>query len=287
MKSREQPTARRLILDLLLANTGEPLSARDAVTGCALFTINANAARVALARLAADGLIETAERGSYVLSARAHELADDVATWRSAEQRVREWRGGYIAVFCSNLGRSDRKALRNRARALDMLGFRELERGLYLRPDNIERDLDAVRTRLYLLGLEREASVFLTSGFEPAREARIRRLWDGRALTANYRRLKRELEAWLATHAQLDPERAAREVFEIGGRAIRHVVFDPLLPDPLVDAQARHDFVDAVRRVDRLGRQIWRRMYEAAAPEAISLAPSRLSSPRSERRPAA
>ena len=40
------------------------------------------------------------------------------------------------------------------------------------------------------------------------------------------------------------PEAGAREVFLIGGRAIRHVVYDPLLPSPFVDVQARHDFVE-------------------------------------------
>lgn len=282
-----KPKARHLILDLLLANTGEPMSARDAITACALFGISANNARVALARLAADGLIETAERGSYVLSARAHELADDVATWRTAEQRVRDWRGGYLAVYCGNLGRSDRKALRNRARALDMLGFRELERGLYVRPDNIERDLEAVRKRLYVLGLDRAASVFLISGLDALREARLRKLWDGRALNATYRRLQRELESWLGNWERLDPERGAREAFQIGGKAIRHVVFDPLLPDPLVDTQARHAFVDTVRRVDQVGRRIWQRMYEANAAESMAAVSRRLSAPRSERRRAA
>lgn len=260
-----KPQARHLLLDLLLATDGEPLSARDAVTACALFGISANNARVALARLSSDGLIEAAERGSYALSRQAHELADDVATWRTAEQRVRPWSGGWIAVYCGGLGRSDRKAMRNRDRALGMLGFREFERGLHLRPDNIEHGLDAVRKRLYLLGLEREASVFLTQGFDATREARIRRLWDGKALTSQYRKLRRELDAWLAHFERLDPETAAREAFLLGGKAIRHVVYDPLLPDPLVDTQARHDFVDCVRRFDRVGKQVWKRMYESAS----------------------
>jgi phenylacetic acid degradation operon negative regulatory protein len=259
-----KPQARHLILDLLLASAGEPLSAREAVVGCALFDISANNARVALARLVSDGLIEPAGRASYALSAQAHELADDVATWRTAEQRVRAWSGDYIAVHCGALPRSDRKAMRNRERALGMLGFREWERGLYLRPDNIERDLDAVRRRLYLLGLERDASVFLARGLDPAREARVRRLWDGRALTATYRRLRRQIDAWLENCHALDPDTGAREAFLLGGKAIRHVVFDPLLPDPLVDAQARHDFVESVRRIDRVGRSIWKRMVDAS-----------------------
>ena len=84
-----KPKPRGLILDLLLAADPQPLSSRDAVAACSLFGISENNARVALARLSSDGLIEAAERGSYQLSARAHELADDVATWRTAEQRVR------------------------------------------------------------------------------------------------------------------------------------------------------------------------------------------------------
>lgn len=258
------PKPRRLILDLLLAASGGPLSARDAITGCAVFGISANNARVALARLCSDGLIEIEERGTYVLSARAHELADDVATWRTAEQRVRPWTGEYIAVHCGALGRSDRAVLRRRRRALDMLGFRELERGLYVRPDNIERDVDAVRRRLHTLGLEAEASVFVAGGFDPSRESRIRKLWDGKALTSNYRKLRKQLEAWLQGHAELGPEVAAREVFILGGKAIRHVVYDPLLPDPLVDAEERHAFVETVRRFDRVGNNVWRRMYKAS-----------------------
>ena len=58
--------------------------------------------RVALARLSAEGLIEAAERATYRLSATALELAGDVATWRTAEQRVRTWNGGYIAVFSAD-----------------------------------------------------------------------------------------------------------------------------------------------------------------------------------------
>jgi len=271
-----KPKPRGLILDLLLAADPEPLSARDAVTACALFGISDNNARVALARLASEGLIEAAERGSYQLSARAHELSDDVATWRTAEQRVREWNGGYIGVHCGALGRSDRAALRARRRALDMLGFRELERGLYLRPDNIERDLDAVRRRLYQIGLERGASVFSANGFDAAREAQIRKLWDGKTLNTNYRKLRLQLEDWISTSAKLDPQAGAREVFTIGGRAIRHVVYDPLLPSPLVDVQARQDFVATVHKVDRLGRRLWQRMYEAStgSPGPFSTPPT-------------
>lgn len=270
-----EPTKpRHLILDLLLAG-GEPLSVREAIKACAVFGIRENSVRVALVRLSAEGLIEANGRGSYQLSGKAHELADDVATWRTAEQRVRPWHGAWIAVHCSALGRSDRVALRRRTRALAMLGFRELDAGLFLRPDNIENGVDDVRRRLHTLGLEREAAVYVASGFDAAREAQLRRLWDGKALNASYRRLRAQLEAWLARSDQLEPETAAREAFLLGGQAIRQIVYDPLLPEPLVDVEARHAFVDTVRRFDQAGKLIWRSLHAFTAGR--SAAPARAS----------
>jgi phenylacetic acid degradation operon negative regulatory protein len=140
--------AKHLILDLLLA-FDEALSAKDAIAACRLFGISENSVRVALARLSAEGLIEAAERATYRLSPTALELAGDIATWRTAEQRVRTWHGDYIAVFSAGLGRTDRTALRKRERALQLLGFRELHKGLHIRPDNIEDSILTRVNRLY------------------------------------------------------------------------------------------------------------------------------------------
>lgn len=258
------PSAKSLILDMLLAAEGRPLSARDAILACSVFSISDNSTRVALARLAAASMVEAAGRGTYQLGPMAMELAGDVATWRTAEQRMQAWSGAYIAVHAGALGRSDRAALRRRERALQMLGFRELDKGLYVRPDNLVGGVERVRQRLYTLGLEPEALVFLASGFDPAREAAARGLWDGKALTARYRQLRKQMDAWLARAADLEPDVAARESFLLGGRGIREVVFDPLLPEPLIDAGERHDFVTMVHRFDQAGREIWQRFYESS-----------------------
>jgi phenylacetic acid degradation operon negative regulatory protein len=262
-------TARKLILDLLLAAEGESLSARDFISACALFDISENNVRVALVRLSADGLIEAAERGCYQLSESAHRLADEVAAWRQAETRLRPWHGGYLAVHCGALGRSNRSALRRRNRALHMLGFRELERGLFLRPDNIENRVDAVRQRLHTLGLEQAASVFVAQDFDASRAAAIRNLWDGKGLSASYRQLRNKLEGWMKRADRLETEVAARESYLLGGRAIREVVYDPLLPEPFVDTAARHEFFETVGRFDRFGKAIWRRLHAVGArPDA-------------------
>lgn len=263
---------RSLVLNLLLAADGEPLSAREAVASCALFGIRENSVRVTLARLAAAGMIEAAGRGAYRLGPNAETLAADVATWRSADQRLRDWSGDWIAVHVAALGRSDRVALRGRDRALALLGLRELDRGLFIRPDNLAGGVAAVRERLHKLGLEKNAAVFVASDFDAAREKRARALWDTKALDQGYRDTRKRLEAWLAKAGKLDAETAARESFLLGNDAIRQLVFDPLLPAPLVDATARAAFIDAVKRYDSAGHAIWKRLHRlssaATAPAA-------------------
>lgn len=258
-----QPNAKTLILDLLSAANGQPLQAREAIIAAGLFGISANSVRVGLARLSAESLVEAAGRGSYQLGPQALELYGDVATWRTVQQRLRPWPGDYLAVFSAALGRTDRTALRRRERALQLLGFRELEKGLHIRPNNIEADVPAVRQRLGKLGLEPQARLFVASGFDQVSEAQIHGLWDGPALTARYQQLGKQLADWLQRAPQLETEVAAREAFLLGNNAIRQVVFDPLLPEPLVDTAARQAFFADVQRFDQAGHQIWNRLYAA------------------------
>lgn len=250
---------RHLILNLLLGAGGEPLTSREAVASCALFSFSENRTRVALARLAAAGLIEAAGRGAYRLGPNAAEIAADVATWRRADERVRDWGGEWVAVHVGGLGRSNRVALRARERAFRMLGLGELERGLHLRPDNLVGGVAGLRERLVRLGLEDGAAVFVAKNFDPGRERRARALWDCSALTQRYRAKRRRLDDWLAGSGALPPQAAARESFLLGNDAIRDLVFDPLLPAPLVDVEARRAFVDAVLRFDAAGHAIWKR----------------------------
>jgi len=256
---------KNLILDLMLAVGDKPMTARDAILAGSLFNISENSLRVTLARLSAAGLIEVAERGTYRLGPAAIDFAGDVATWRTVESRLRVWQGSYIVVHCGALGRSDRAALQRRERALQMMGLRLLERGLSIRPDNIEADLDEVRQRLYKLGLDRNAAVFRASGLDPEREAVVRQLWNGQVLTRTYRQLRVELEAWLARADQLPLDAAAREAFILGGKAIHQLVFDPLLPEPFVDTRERHAFIQAVHHFDETGRAIWNRFFASVA----------------------
>jgi phenylacetic acid degradation operon negative regulatory protein len=53
------------------------------------------------------------------------------------------------------------------------------------------------------------------------------------------------------------------ETFILGGRAIHQLVYDPLLPEPIVPAAERRALIDLTRRYDRLGRDCWSRFMRA------------------------
>jgi len=248
-------TPRHLILNLLLGAEGGTLSARDAIAACALLGIRDSSTRVALARLTAGGFLVATARGCYTLGPAAQALALDVSAWRNPAPPVRDWCGDWIAVHAGGLGRSDRVALRARERAFGLLGLAEFERGLYLRPDNLAGGVGALRKRLARLVPDAGLSVFVARGFDPGRDAAARALWDGAALNERYRTQARTLDAWDA--GLLSVEMAAREAFTLGNQAIHERVFDPLLPAPLVDTDARDAFFAAVRRFDAAGQAIW------------------------------
>lgn len=262
-------TPRQLVLGLMLGaeeQRGRTLGVRELLAACGLFGITENGARVALARAVAAGLLVAPERGRYALGPRARPLADEVGHWRESASRMVEWSGGWLAVHVGAAGRSDRTALRARERAFGVLGLAEFERGLHLRPGNLAGGAAALRTRLAALvptGTD-FGTAFALDDLSAADQRRACGLWDKAALDAGYRKTTARLAAWLAAARGLPPERAARESFELGRAAIRRLVFDPMLPAPLVDAAARKRLVATVARFDDTGQAIWRRFLAGA-----------------------
>lgn len=254
------PNPKQLILNLLLAADDNTLSSREAVGSCKLFGIRENNVRVALVRLSAAGMVEAATRGSYRLGPKASALAEDISRWRSAEQRVCDWNGDWLVVSTGGLSRSDRVALRARERALALSGFRLLDSHLYVRPDNLVGHAQVVRDRLYKLGLDAAAPVFSAHGLDLLREKNARKLWKGQVLNASYQQTRVKLEDWMQRADLLELDIAARESFLLGNDAIRQLVYDPLLPEPLVDVSERRAFTAVVQKYDQVGREIWRRL---------------------------
>ena len=132
-----RPTAKSLILDLLTTVPGTSVPVQFLVEAAAMFGIDSNSVRVALTRLGARGLIESEKRGQYHLGATTAGVVDTVSAWRLGERRRTRWDGGWFAVNTASLKRSDRRTMTQVERALRLLGLAELDRGLFIRADNL------------------------------------------------------------------------------------------------------------------------------------------------------
>ncbi len=265
-----RPSAKSLILDLLSTLGRRSAPVRALVEAASLFGIAGNNVRVTLARLLAEGSVERDERGRYRLGPRAAAVNDRIRSWRRLEERLRPWDGAWIGVHGADLPRRLGAPRRRRERALHLLGFRSLAAGLELRPDNLAGGVEAVREQLGRLGLPASARVLRISELDPASQSRARGLWDAAALVASYRACAQRLEASAARLPQMARAEAMVESFTLGGDAIRQLVLDPLLPEPIVAAGERRALLEATRRYDAAGRRVWSGWLgeDAGHPEA-------------------
>ncbi len=256
------PAARHLILRLLTVADNETLIVADIIRAGALFGITGNNIRVTLARSTKANLVESVDSAVYRLGPNAKKLAANVAAWGNADEQLVAWDGSWIAVTTGGLSRSDRKLLRARDRALSLLGFRELDTGLYVRPNNLKGSVDAIRTKLLDLGLEPKAAVFEASHFDDDRQTKALGLWRTLQLESLYNKRTTQLQDWVATRDTLTSDDALRETYLLGDFAIRSIIFDPLLPAPLVDEDARQHFFDTVRQFNKEGRDLWYAFFD-------------------------
>jgi len=258
---------------------GAAIPVRALIGAGEVFGLSENGIRVELARLGARGIVERDERGQYRISRRAAAVQTHVRAWSRVDERMTAWDGGWVGVHTGALKRSDRRGARRRRRAFDFLGLRELDPHLWVRPDNLRGGVAEVRRQLQALGLDAGAVVFALAALDDSSEARARRLWDVAALRASYRAMRNALAASERRIPRLSPERAMVETFTLGGRGIRELVLDPLLPEPIVPAAERRALVEAMRRYDRVGRECWRPFMRAhGAPAQRTPTDSRLMS---------
>lgn len=253
-----RPTARSLVLDLLSTLRRGSMPVRALLESAALFDVDANAVRVAISRLLAEGLVERDERGRYRLGAGAGAIQRRVSAWRDLDAALRRWDGGFLAALGVAPPRAPRAARARSLRALHFLGFRPFEAGLHLRPNNLEGGVAAARETLLGLGLAPDAHVFALHDLAPEADARARRLWDARALRSAARAARLALERSERRLPRLTPAARCAESFRVGGHALRCLALDPLLPDEICAGDERRALAAAMRRYDRIGRAAWK-----------------------------
>jgi len=259
-------TPRHVVLNLVRTARQRSASIRQLIKVCSLFAFTPNAVRVAVARLVADELLESDERGSYRLGQAAAATHAHVEAWRSGEARVRPWKGEWLAIALPQ--KPERSTRRLSLRALSRLGLREGLPQMWVRPDNLREPLDATRERLRSLGLEEQAEVFCARDFGESLTQRFRtELWPKRNLIRSYESTLRDLTRSLEQLPRMPHETALVQSFLLGGGAIRVLATDPLLPEQILSAEPRAKLTATMLRYDAVGRALWRDF--AAEPELV------------------
>ncbi len=256
-----------LILDLLRVSE-HAVQVSNLVAVGSLFGFEGNAVRVALTRLVAGGLVESDERGSYRLAPGALPMARLIDRWREGEGRLAPWAGDWLAVLHPRGG--GRRGRTDSLRALGRLGFREGRARLWVRPNNLRAD---AFEDLRALGLADGAETFVASGFGAATEAEWRKqLWPLAELRRDLRATLRELERSRERLPSIPRDDALVESFLLGGRALRLLATDPLLPDEMLDGSNRRQLTKAMKAYDRAGKRLW--LHHLTAP---AVAPTHLA----------
>jgi phenylacetic acid degradation operon negative regulatory protein len=257
------PTAKSLILDLLSTLAGGTMPVSALVRAGELFGIAENSLRVALARLVTGGQVERDDRGRYRMGRQAAPIDRRVTSWRHLGDRIRPWADRWVGVHTAGVSaRASDRQVQRRERALRFLGFGELSAGLSVRPDNLKGGITAIRAELSSLGVEAGVLVFEIDALDAATDARARSLWDVAGLCAGYRQSLADIDASEKHLQMVSEEEGMVESFLLGGRVIRELVLDPLLPEPILPVRERDALVLAMRRYDALGRACWAAFME-------------------------
>jgi phenylacetic acid degradation operon negative regulatory protein len=219
-------TARSVVLSVLLGAHPAWASASELIRLTADFGIKETTLRVALTRMVGAGdLIRSAD--GYRLSDRL--LARQRRQDEAMRPRVKAWRGDWIALIVTSVGTDarTRAALRT---TMHHKRFGELREGVWMRPDNLDLELDhEVAARVRMLTARDDAPADLAS-----------LLWDLSGWADSGRRLLDEMN----TAADI-PGR-----FLVAAAMVRHLLTDPMLPAELLTTDwpgaalraAYHDF---------------------------------------------
>lgn len=258
----EDLTPRGLILSMMNSLGTEEQSASDLVQAASIFGIEAPAVRVAASRLVREGLLETPVRGRYVFAAPAQRLRQRVQGWQTVSDRIKDWNGDWLVNLTHHLGRTDRRQVRTRERAMSLFGYREAGPGVWVRPANLVRSFQDHRHDLISLGAEPDIITLNVSELALPPGEDWRTLWSGEQLAGVYQAAIRAMTDSLNRLDMLPPMEAARETLLIGQAVIRAINLDPLLPEALCQQSLFFEMVRLMTVYNTAGRAAWKTWRE-------------------------
>lgn len=260
-KSSSSLSPARLILDLLDADPEGMRTTRRLLAAGSIFQFSNNQMRVALSRLASEGLLDNPARGHYALSPAAEKLRTEIQRWRHIEQQRLPWQQDWATVVCGNLAAESSAQFRSQSRALSLRGLRRWRPGVWVRPNNLRGGLARLVADLQSLGLDAIQGSFLINDADTRTQQELLSLWDTDAINREYQTRLADIRS--AT-ARLVAPRAhlLMETMELGSDTIRFLLKDPLLPDGLTDSDCRHALIEGMQQYDRLGRTLWQQFID-------------------------
>jgi phenylacetic acid degradation operon negative regulatory protein len=242
------PLSARSVLASALLGADQPhLTVRELVEMASLFGISDGAARTCLWRMVSSGEL-TSDDGIYALAGRLLERRQRVDEAARLDDAPLPWDGTWELAVVSQQRRpaADRLALRKAAAALHLAELRE---GVWIRPDNLDRDrLPSLRAVL-----DQQCAHFHGAATDiPADD--VRSLFSLDEWAVNAHRLT------LAMREELDVEVVAADdftyQFALSVAVVRHLQLDPLLPAEFVPREwPGQDLRSAYRRFDEVFKQ--------------------------------
>ena len=242
----ERPLSARSVLATALLGADQPhLTVGELVAMASLFGISDGAARTCLWRMVSNGEL-TSDDGTYALAGGLLERRQRVdEASRIDDDAAPQWDGTWELAVVSLDRRSaaDRLALRKAATALHLAELRE---GVWIRPDNLDRD----RLPTLRAVLDRQCVHFHNAATDVDPET-VRSLFNLDDWAADARRLTR------AVHDEVDAEAVDASdfayQFALSVAVVRHLQLDPLLPADFIPREwPGQDLRSAYRRFDEV-----------------------------------
>ncbi|MDG1206814.1 MAG: hypothetical protein P8N51_15705 [Pseudomonadales bacterium] len=241
-----------VILDLLRTFPDRGASAKLILATGKMFGISDNAIRVNLSRLTSKCVIDKLDRGHYRISQQSTPLNDFVEEWRLGEKRRKSWKKNswLCLVMDSNLSVECR-------RNVGYLGFRKIQPGLWVRPDNLKLESADLLKRLRNLGIPSNVILLAASQFAEDNAEQWFGFFNIEQLDQQYADMNQRLHDSLAKLTNQTNDAAKKETFLLGGAAIQMLIKDPLIPEQIQAPAMREALWQTMLEYDKYGRDIW------------------------------
>lgn len=251
------PSSSELILDILGMLHGASMSPAQAELAGKAFGYSAATMRATLSRLRSKEKLLTPQKGIYVLANEPTPQWQFSRSWRAHIAEPMPWNGHWIlASWADNTSLSRNETLTREAQ-LSRYGFKKWRPQLFVRPDNLDGSIPAMRQRLARWPGTAQITLSQMSEAEAELETQLFSLWA--EPSADYQSLERMLKG--SRHRIQDKADAttAAEVLSLGRLAIKSLLRDPRLPKPLKQLEALVALGKEAQAYEQFGMTIWNR----------------------------